>query len=149
MPSVTVVVTQSQAAQVTVNRPINAAVSMSAQGNAQIQNATAQAASIASGQRAVSATITIPTTGANLKPKIEKFSRTVYSGYTLLTANQLAGSAIIETEFIYRVKTLMIFRNGVLMEREVEYSEALDRTGFTLIGSYDAADKFEVRYVKF
>lgn len=80
--------------------------------------------------------------------KIEKFSRTAQAGYTTLTANQLAGSAVIPTAFTYRPDALQLLRNGITMERDADFTEASDRTGFTFTGSYDSTDKFEARYVK-
>lgn len=86
--------------------------------------------------------------GATTTFKTDKYSRTAASGFVTLTANQLAGSAVIPTSYAYRTDSLRLFCNGVLMEKGVQYSEAVDRTSFTLIGSYDDTDKFEANYVK-
>lgn len=80
--------------------------------------------------------------------KLEKFSRTAQSGYTTLSANQLAGSAVIETAYAFRTDSLFVLRNGVVLERGTDYTEASDRSGFTLVGTYDDTDKFEARYTK-
>lgn len=80
--------------------------------------------------------------------KRQKFSGTPQSGYTTLTANQLAGVDPIVFDFAFRVNSLAFLRNGIPMEYDVEFTEAVDRTSITLVGAYDAADKFEARYAK-
>ena len=80
--------------------------------------------------------------------RVEKFSRTAGTGYTTLTANQLAGTDPVTLGYVFRINSIQIFRNGILMEKTAEYTEATDRTGFTLVGTYDTTDKFEARYVK-
>lgn len=90
--------------------------------------------------------------GASTTFDVDKFSRTAGTGYVTLSASQFAGTAVIPTEFPFRANSLSIFRNGVLMEKTAEYTEAVARTGFTfdptVAADFDTTDKFEAKYVK-
>lgn len=80
--------------------------------------------------------------------KIEKFSGTPQSGYTTLSANQYNGISAISLEFTFSPNSLLILKNGIPMERNVEYSEGVLNNSFTLLIACSVTDKFEARYVK-
>jgi len=94
--------------------------------------------------------VSVSTTGAASPPQtyaVEKFSGAGGTGYTTLTANQMSGAAAITFATAFKANTATLFKNGVLMESTVDYSEAVGRTGVTLLVAVESTDKIEVRYV--
>jgi len=47
----------------------------------------------------------------------------------------------------FRANSLMGFLNGILMEKDVDYTEATARNKITVLNTLVAVDKIEVRYV--
>lgn len=48
----------------------------------------------------------------------------------------------------FREGSVRVFINGILAEKDVEYSEDGDRRGITLLSSPSAGNKWELQYVK-
>jgi len=47
----------------------------------------------------------------------------------------------------FRTNSLIVFFNGVLMEKNVDYSEGVDRDRITILDTLESSDKIECRYV--
>lgn len=149
MPDVSVTISVSNPVTVQVAAPSNVSLDVEGGGgSATVQNQAAAQNNIAIQTQDANVTVSNPGSSAEQVHSIEKFSGAGGTGYTTLTANQRSGAAEIPTAYRFKANTLILFKNGVLMEKDADYSEAVDREGFTLIVAIESDDKVEVRYVR-
>jgi len=67
---------------------------------------------------------------------------------TELTADQLSGADPIPFAKTFRKNSLTWLKNGVPMERTIEYTEASDRKSVTQVAALEDDVKMEAKYVK-
>lgn len=149
MPDVTVTVTTGNPVTLQVASPATNNVNQ-AGGDATVtvENQAAATNTVEMASQDANVTIQNPGSAADQVHSIEKWSGTAGTGYTTLTANQRSGAAEIPTGYRFKASTLILFKNGILMEKDSDYSEAADREGFTLLIAIDSTDKIEGRYVR-
>lgn len=149
MPDVTVTVTTGTPVTVQVASPATNNVNQ-AGGNASVtvENQAAAANTVEIASQDATVTVQNPGSAADQVHSIEKFSGAGGTGYTTLTSNQMSGATEIPTGYRFKASTLILFKNGILMEKDSDYSEAADREGFTLLVAVEASDKIEGRYVR-
>jgi len=148
MPDVSVTITTGTPVTVRASAPTTVELGIESAPDVTIMQAAPAAANVAIGTRDVNATVSNPDAEAVQTYAITKYCGTAGAGYTTLTANQLSGAAAVVFATNFKANTLSLFKNGILMEKDVEYSEAVARTGFTLLVAVDATDKIEARYVQ-
>lgn len=149
MPDVTVTVTTGNPVTVQVAQPATNNVNQ-AGGDATVtvENQAAATNSVQMASQDASVTVQNPGSAADQIHAIQKWSGAGGTGYTTLTANQMSGVSEIPTSYRFKASTLILFKNGVLMEKDADYSEAADREGFTLLVAVESSDKIEGRYAR-
>jgi hypothetical protein len=61
--------------------------------------------------------------------------------------NKTGANQVLSLGSIFRANSLTAFLNGILMEKDVDYTEGVNRNALTVLNTLVATDKIEVRYV--
>lgn len=73
---------------------------------------------------------------------------TLKEGYIRETFTGKTGVNVLLTlGNIFRSNSLVAYLNGILMEKDVDYTEGTNRDRITILNTLTASDKIEIRYV--
>jgi hypothetical protein len=61
--------------------------------------------------------------------------------------NQVGANQVLTLGNTFRLGSCRVFLNGILMEKDVDYTEAVNRGSLTILNTLVATDKIEVIYV--